>query len=103
MRHRKLHEALAAGNGPPPRREPAPVRDCEHCGRPTTGNPFCQRCQDAYDRLIRDLGLDEPELPGQESDPDLVAALGMSIVAVRMEREREEFDAANEGDRFDPR
>jgi hypothetical protein len=106
----KLSERLQILN-PGGRREPsAPVRDCDNCGRPTTGNPFCQRCKNVFDKMLDDIDRLHPELhikdpepeDGPRSDPAMVAALGMSILAAACERDDEGEDDRRHGqDRFD--
>jgi hypothetical protein len=104
----KQHKGIRGGfnNGG---REPAEHHDCELCGRPTAfpagtakDNRVCSRCDASLERLLRDVER-IPDPPGQVSDPNLLAALSMSIVACQMdaEREREEWDRRHCGDRFE--
>ena len=96
------------------KKDSASTRDCanEWCGQPTTGDRFCQKCQNAYDRMLADidrahpeLRITEPDPGGGVGDPMLRVQLGMSIIAATMDAEREreqaDWDRRNVGDRFE--
>lgn len=97
---------IVAVLNPPPK---AQRRGCvaTNCrGHAAPDSDYCPYHRDGLDRLLDAIDREHPELhvrepdpPGQVSDPNLLAALSMSILSLQMDAERERDEAVEGGRR----